>query len=288
MKFIPVIVKLLLVASVHFIIVDVHAQYYDSLNLVNANWKIEKLARGVKLYTMHFNGKNLFRSNQYISFIEIKRKRKNEFDIAADSTKLINTSEFAKNHHALAAINGNFFNVTKGGSVAFVKKDGKIINDPPMNSRPSNNQRAAIVIDNGVPSIKKWDGFISWKNDLKGDDIMLTGPLLIFDRIYNPLDSTGFTKNRHPRSCVGITKKGRTILLVADGRNTQAYGLSLYELANIMKWLGCENAVNLDGGGSSTLWAKGQGIINHPSDNKKFDHEGERPVANIIYIKRKK
>ena len=58
---------------------------------------------------------------------------------------------------------------------------------------------------------------------------------------------------------------------------------------------GCRNAVNLDGGGSSTLWlspASGDsvpknqigGVINHPSDNGKFDHKGERRVANSIIV----
>jgi len=45
--------------------------------------------------------------------------------------------------------------------------------------------------------------------------------------------------------------------------------------------------MNLDGGGSSTLYVNGAtetGVVNHPSDNKKFDHLGQRPVANIIYV----
>jgi exopolysaccharide biosynthesis protein len=46
--------------------------------------------------------------------------------------------------------------------------------------------------------------------------------------------------------------------------------------------------MNLDGGGSSTLYirnATDNGVVNYPSDNKKFDHEGQRSVANIIYLK---
>jgi exopolysaccharide biosynthesis protein len=46
--------------------------------------------------------------------------------------------------------------------------------------------------------------------------------------------------------------------------------------------------MNLDGGGSTTMYIKKQsdnGVVNYPSDNKQFDHYGERKVANIIYIK---
>jgi exopolysaccharide biosynthesis protein len=52
-----------------------------------------------------------------------------------------------------------------------------------------------------------------------------------------------------------------------------------------MRWLGCVSAINFDGGGSSALWVKGEGIVNYPTDNRKWDHEGERKVANILYVK---
>ena len=54
-----------------------------------------------------------------------------------------------------------------------------------------------------------------------------------------------------------------------------------------MKWLGCVNAINLDGGGSTTMFVKGRpngGLLTHPSDNNKFDYQGERPVSNAILI----
>jgi len=57
------------------------------------------------------------------------------------------------------------------------------------------------------------------------------------------------------------------------------------ELARVMKWLGAEDAMNLDGGGSSALYIKGKSIVNYPSDNKQFDHEGQRKVANIVYLR---
>ena len=42
--------------------------------------------------------------------------------------------------------------------------------------------------------------------------------------------------------------------------------------------------LNLDGGGSSTMWTRHHGVVNHPSDNRKFDHAGERPVHNALYL----
>jgi exopolysaccharide biosynthesis protein len=70
----------------------------------------------------------------------------------------------------------------------------------------------------------------------------------------------------------------------------EAVGLNLNELSQFLLSCHCTNAINLDGGGSTSLFVhtkKINGIVNHPSDNKKFDAEGERPVANILFLKDK-
>ena len=71
-----------------------------------------------------------------------------------------------------------------------------------------------------------------------------------------------------------------------DGRFPgKAEGMSMRELQALAEALGLYEAMNLDGGGSSTLWTLADGVLNHPSDNKRFDHEGERSVANILIMK---
>lgn len=69
------------------------------------------------------------------------------------------------------------------------------------------------------------------------------------------------------------------ILLVVDGRTSVSVGFTLYQLGKEMKTLGAVDAVNLDGGGSATMWVKGLGVVNHPTDST-----GERPVSNAIVI----
>ena len=61
--------------------------------------------------------------------------------------------------------------------------------------------------------------------------------------------------------------------------------MSIPELATVSRLLGLKDAMNLDGGGSSTLWTDSTGIVNYPYDNKKFDHEGARKVPNVIVVK---
>jgi hypothetical protein len=89
----------------------------------------------------------------------------------------------------------------------------------------------------------------------------------------------GFVKDRHPRTAVGLRPDGTWVLAVVDGRQPSlSVGMSMSELAEFMKSLGCVSALNLDGGGSSTLVVKGQ-ILNSPSDAA-----GERPVSDAIIV----
>ena len=82
---------------------------------------------------------------------------------------------------------------------------------------------------------------------------------------------------------------GTVVMAVIDGRfKGQADGTTIAETAYIARQLGLVDALNLDGGGSSTLWTAQEGVLNPPYDNKRFDHEGERGVPNCIVIRRNK
>ncbi|RZK55688.1 MAG: phosphodiester glycosidase family protein [Pedobacter sp.] len=269
------------------------AQNVDSLTLVKAKWQKQKIAPKTKLITHHFDQKHLFGANQYIAYIEIKRKGNAPvFAFGNEVKEKKTTSTFGKELNALSAINGTFFDVANGGSVDFIKMDGVIIKQNVLdkNGNRARHQKAAIVIDQGKLSLKKWDNAPNWENSLTEKDVMLSGPLLTFNSQNELLDTTSFTKARHPRSAVGIKPNGNIILLTVDGRQENSAGMSLYELTNLMRWLGCSSSINLDGGGSTTLWVSsyaGNGVVNFPSDNKKWDHEGERKVANVILLKKK-
>lgn len=93
--------------------------------------------------------------------------------------------------------------------------------------------------------------------------------------------SARFSTARHPRSAVGMTRGGDTLLLVAvDGRQAASVGMSLAELARTMIALGAWDALNLDGGGSTTL-VVGDSVVNTPSDPT-----GERAVGDVLLVMR--
>jgi hypothetical protein len=100
-------------------------------------------------------------------------------------------------------------------------------------------------------------------------DAIQAGPVLIKDgKINISSDEELFFNTKipgvHPRSAVGIDKNGNIILCVVDGRQMESRGVDLNELAIIMYDIGCVDALNLDGGGSSALVANGK-LLNRPA-----------------------
>jgi exopolysaccharide biosynthesis protein len=105
-------------------------------------------------------------------------------------------------------------------------------------------------------------------------------PMLVRDGV-NAVTSctTYFCRGPHPRTGIGVTADGRLLLVVVDGRRHKySLGLSLPQFAALFLKLGAVRAENQDGGGSSVMWVKGQGIVNKPSDGH------ERAVSSAFLI----
>ncbi len=82
---------------------------------------------------------------------------------------------------------------------------------------------------------------------------------------------------RNPRTGVGFTPNGKLLFVVVDGRRTQSRGMSLVQFAQLFRRLGASRAMNLDGGGSSTMWVRGK-AVNRPSDGR------QRPVSSALIV----
>lgn len=92
-----------------------------------------------------------------------------------------------------------------------------------------------------------------------------------------------FSSARHPRSAIALSRDSTHLMLVVvDGRRPWSVGMSLGELGDALIALGASQAMNLDGGGSSALWVKGE-VVNFPSDPT-----GERAVGNALVIRQVK
>ncbi|MCH8306088.1 MAG: phosphodiester glycosidase family protein [Candidatus Marinimicrobia bacterium] len=114
-------------------------------------------------------------------------------------------------------------------------------------------------------------------------DVLSAGPVLVQDgSIYVTSDEEVFFGTSipkiHPRTAVGYTEKGELLLVVVDGRQLQSRGVGLNELAWIMKSLGAVEALNLDGGGSSSM------VVNGVLLNKPAGSSVQRPVMSAIAV----
>ena len=113
----------------------------------------------------------------------------------------------------------------------------------------------------------------SMKLAIGGGPKLLEEGLLAVD--YREKFSPQIIKQRAPRTAIGIDDFGNLILVVVDGRQALSKGLTILEMADLMHSIGAKNAMNLDGGGSSTLFLDGK-VVNKPSDGQ------ERKVSNAI------
>ena len=267
------------------------SQKADSLRIVNARWQVDSLD-GMVLKQMHFDRKDCLGSNQFVAFIEIPANSPRRLAFCCEEQRT-QTSVQARRHNAFAAINGSFFDMQMHNPICYLRIDGNElgINTP----QPSDSihrkyyQYGTLLLDKGRPVFVVPDSARLAERNLQATDVMTAGPMLVRDGalVQMRTDKT-FVTNRHNRTAVGLRADGTILLVVVDGRTRQSEGLSLLDFSRLLRYLGCRQALNLDGGGSTTMYVRGYkngGLVNHPSDNGRYDSDGERTVSNCISVK---
>lgn len=132
----------------------------------------------------------------------------------------------------------------------------------------------AEYVDIDITTNPKWDNV---KHIISGGPYLVKDNQIFIDTTAQKLQSIG---GRNPRTAIGYTKNNDLILVAIDGREGSSIGLTLSELANFMRSLGCTNAINLDGGGSTVMLIKGQ-IVNNPHQ------QGGITLSNALVISKK-
>jgi len=129
------------------------------------------------------------------------------------------------------------------------------------------------TLEPGEPVSLTWS--FGWSGVLEG----IGGyPLLVANRQIVVGKCSESLCKRHPRTGIGITRKGKVLMVVVDGRQKKwSKGMTLVRFAKEMKKLGAAFAMNLDGGGSSTM-VVGEKIVNRPSGGK------QRPVSSAVLV----
>lgn len=264
----------------------------DSLALLWAKRKKLELsnAEGYVISTEIFN------STQNISVVKMSpEKHTIKPVLPAEVTKV---SEMGASLGADYGINGCYWHTGTGEPTSLIKINGELLWNRTSTGLIPRVNGLLFFYEDHIEIMESYE-HPYFATAIEGkDNVFSCGPMLMDEGVVIPYDEflsqtdaadnvmsmIDFFKTRHPRTLIGKDEQNNIYFVVVDGRSTgNADGMSIQELQKICFWMGMTDAMNLDGGGSSTLWSKELGVINHPCDNKLFDHEGERKVLTSIY-----
>ena len=285
----------------------------DSLAFMNADWEITDLGKGAQAMYAQIP---MFYSTQSICVVKYPLKKFRTDILHRPEEAAGKPSEIAEETGAVFALNGGYFHVKQRIPSVYFREGKEQLGythptelyrvDGLMGFKDRKGRKARIAQVSDTTQYAAVDK--GWK------EAMASGPMLIVDgeiivplltgdkadganvaamaqeqkqgsKIRTHYSSAQFYDKRHPRTAFGTDDQGNAYLVVIDGRfKGQADGATIYETAYICHMLGMTDAINLDGGGSTTLWTEKTGVINHPYDNRKFDHDGERSVPNLIVV----
>jgi hypothetical protein len=192
-------------------------------------------------------------------------------------------------HGVLEALVGGFFTRPEGRPLGELRTHGVLRDHEPV-AAPWHTVRACLHVQGGHARIARRN----WVEEEPRGDLLQAGPLLVSDGevVYDPdADDEGFkaaahqfdpdpTAGRHPRAAVGIAD-GRIFAVACDGRARNDAGMTLVELAKFMVALGCRDALNLDGGGSTALISGGR-LQNLPRREFEEPEPGGRAIATAL------
>jgi hypothetical protein len=181
-------------------------------------------------------------------------------------------SSFAGLVGAQAAVNGDFFSFTSYDT------SGPSMHDGAAWGGSDGNYVAPVqfgVNHVALPGHQSTSGVETWARE-----VVSGHPSLMSAGARRDNNGDSLCTARHPRTALGLSADRRTLfVMVVDGRATGRLGVTCDELTALFTELGAADAVNLDGGGSSTMWMQGPGVVNYPSDGS------QRVVANHLAIK---
>lgn len=281
------------------------------------DWMVYQVDEGVTWYNFETHDE-LSKARQIVNVIKVDLNS-GKYNICFNWAEgAMATSSVFRGRKALATINGGFepqsiyvktsgqtrasivSDVIPGTDVPQWKNEGAIFTD--------GNQSVQVEYcckDLNLSQTREW-----YANDTRSN-VISSAPMLIDD--FDPIGKTyiqrlGYVEGmdlttmdyenpirhqgvRHPRTAVALTKDNEFLMITVDGRwPGKSEGMSAKELTEfIVKHFNPQYALNLDGGGSTTMCVKGYGdktthVVNYPTENGVFDHTGERSVTSHIYV----
>ena len=250
------------------------SQAAKTATITNSSYKDENIS--IKLTETTVNHTQVYVADVTVSSSEYLKTAFAQNSFGTNVTA--KTSVTAADNDAILAVNGDYYGANSSG---YVIRNGVVYRDTVREN--SNNGDLAIYKDGSFKII--YEDQIS-AEQLVNDgviNLLAFGPALVENGevVVGKNQEVGQAMASNPRTAIGIIDENHYIIVVSDGRTSESEGLSLYQLAEVMKSYGAKTAYNLDGGGSSTLYFNGQ-VINKPTTGG--NKISERAVSDIVYI----
>jgi Phosphodiester glycosidase len=197
---------------------------------------------------------------------------------------------WCREHRVDEAVVGGFFLRDPYRPLGELWIDGQPAEHEPV-AAPYGQRRGCLVVENGTVTVLER----SAAPERPAGDLLQAGPLLVADGavVFDAAaDGEGFsagagqfdsdiTEGRYPRAALGVSDES-LVAVACDGRRSNVDGgLSLVELAEVLVELGAERAINLDGGGSTTLVHRGH-LLNRPYSSQDQPAPASRPVVSAV------
>ncbi len=227
----------------------------------------------ITLYTFRYTDTQVYAADVALSSAQYLKTA------FADSTYGRNvtdkTSEIAREADAVLAVNGDYYGARQSG---YVIRNGVLYRDSASESEMLliRTDGSFEIVSASAASAEELLSGGAWQVLCFGPGLVEDGEIAVEEG-----EEVGHAKASNPRTAIGMLNEGHYLFLVSDGRTGESEGLSLSELGELMAAMGCREAYNLDGGGSSTMVFLGE-VVNNPTTNGK--RVSERSVSDIVYV----
>lgn len=191
------------------------------------------------------------------------------------------TSSWARRVGAIAAVNGDYFSPARYVPLGPARGNGRTWPEAPWEHRDALFVAAPggeVAVIDGPEGAAPWRAVMPLLSS-RWTELVAVRERVLVSGVVRESPAIPHDGERHPRTAIGLTADRRTLMLVVvEGRSERATGATVRELGEILRDLGAWDGMKLDGGGSSTLFIAGAGVMNRPSDG------AERAVATHLGV----
>lgn len=258
----------------------------DQNKVATYNWTTHSVRPGVTYKSGQYT---LFGGSQRLYVLDVTLDASNTLGIGFSTTNAATTT-MCKSYNAVVGVNAGYFPYgSSSDKDPYIRINGITVQEGHLGV-PLIFTNSALTITNNMASVRKFTETHTNLNLVaaaipvsQAENVIVCGPILMVDDVVVSQNTSSHNTSLTARTGLGVTADGKRVYMVVADSGGGFTGVTTLQLAKILQALGADDAMNLDGGGSSTMFVKDQGSggrVNFP-----YGGTFERPVRSVIYVK---